>query len=199
MAGRRSNERALGFFFDTNKCIGCRTCHVACKDLHNLNLGPITRKVRAFEVGSFPNVDGFRLAESCYHCTNARCIRACPTAAIYRAEDGTVQVNQELCIGCAACVPVCPYGAPQMDTDKRVMVKCDSCIELRAAGQNPVCVDACLMRCIDFGTMGELAAKHGPGLVSELPVMPSSRTTNPNVVIKAKPVALRRDFREVEI
>ncbi|MEM5817672.1 MAG: 4Fe-4S binding protein, partial [Desulfitobacterium hafniense] len=23
---------ALGFYFDVNKCIGCRTCQVACKD-----------------------------------------------------------------------------------------------------------------------------------------------------------------------
>ena len=27
---------SLGFYVDVQRCIGCRTCQVACKDRHNL-------------------------------------------------------------------------------------------------------------------------------------------------------------------
>ncbi|MDP4128349.1 MAG: 4Fe-4S binding protein, partial [Bacillota bacterium] len=29
----------LGFYFDMEKCIGCRTCQIACKDKNNLDVG----------------------------------------------------------------------------------------------------------------------------------------------------------------
>jgi len=118
---------------------------------------------------------------------------------MYRAEDGTVQLNAEQCINCSVCTFVCPYNAPQLDEASGIMVKCDSCKVLRDTGQNPVCVDSCLMRCLEFGDLDELEAKYGPGLVRELPSLPSANTTEPNVLIKAKPCALRPDFKEVEI
>ena len=189
---------ALGFYFDTNKCIGCRACHVACKDLHDLNVGPILRKVRAFEVGTFPNVDGFRYSGSCYHCANASCVEICPTGAMNYAADGTVQLDAAVCLNCRVCAIVCPYDAPQMDEDRDIMAKCDSCKDLRAAGKNPFCVDACVMRCLEFGNMDELRAKHGPGLVTELPALPRG-AAEPRVLIKAKQCALSVDFVEVEI
>ena len=190
---------ALGFYFDVNKCIGCRTCHLACKDLHDLNLGPILRTVRNFEVGRYPDADGYRYSGACYHCGNAVCTDICPTGALFRADDGTVQLNTDQCIGCMFCADNCPYNAPKLDEDKGVASKCDSCKALRDTGANPACVDSCLMRCLEFGDLDELQAKHGPGLFNELPILPSAGTTQPRVLIKAKPCALRTDFREVEI
>ena len=190
---------ALGFYFDVNKCIGCRTCHLACKDLHDLNLGPILRKVRGFEVGRYPDVSGYRYSGACYHCGVAVCMDACPTGALYRESDGTVQLDADRCIGCMVCAQSCPYGAPQLDEDRGVASKCDSCKHLRDAGGNPACVDSCLMRCLEFGDLDEFQQKHGPDLFTELPALPSAATTEPRVLIKPKPCALRTDFREVEI
>jgi len=35
----------------------------------------------------------------------------CPVGATYVNEDGIVLVNDEICIGCGACIQNCPYGA----------------------------------------------------------------------------------------
>ncbi|MCL2373852.1 MAG: 4Fe-4S dicluster domain-containing protein [Treponema sp.] len=190
---------ALGFYLDTNKCIGCRTCHITCKDLRGLGLGPVFRKVRAFETGAYPDVDGFRYCGSCNHCENALCVTACPVNALSYAADGTVQLDADTCIACKACITACPYGAIEFVEEWGVAGKCDSCKSLREAGSNTACVDSCVMRCLDFGDMAALQAKYGPGLTSDLPILPASSRTRPRLLIKAKASALRADFREVEI
>ena len=32
------NENPMGFYFDQQACIGCRTCQIACKDKNNLDV-----------------------------------------------------------------------------------------------------------------------------------------------------------------
>ena len=49
------------------------------------------------------------------------------------------------------CEWACPYGAPQFDEEAGVMTKCNLCADLLDKGQNPACVDACVMRALDFG------------------------------------------------
>ncbi|MCP5053402.1 MAG: 4Fe-4S dicluster domain-containing protein, partial [bacterium] len=42
---------------------------------------------------------------SCFNCGNAPCVIVCPTGAIEkRSQDGIVQVNPDLCIGCRSCL-----------------------------------------------------------------------------------------------
>ena len=190
---------ALGFYFDSAMCIGCRTCHMACKDLHGLNLGSAFRRVRAFEVGLYPDVDGFRYSASCYHCGNATCLESCPVGALSYADDGTVQLDSAVCMGCKVCMDNCPFDALQFLENKKIVGKCDSCKHLRDEGNNPVCVDSCLMRCLDFGNFDELKAKYGPDVVLELPILPYEIGNQPHVLIKAKPCAFKLDYREVEI
>ena len=189
----------LGFYFDVNKCSGCRTCHMACKERHNFNIGSILRKVSSFEVGTYPNVTGFRYSSSCYHCENPACMPVCPKSAIFRATDGTVLLETSMCIGCRLCEQACPYNALQFVADQNVMAKCDSCISLRMKGENPVCVDACNMRCLDFGDLQTLTQTHGPDLVQELPITPPANLTSPRVLIKPKPSSLSTNARKVEI
>ena len=166
---------SLGFYVDVQRCIGCRTCQVACKDRHNLQAaGPRTRRVGSFECGTYPEVGMFHLTVSCNHCDDPACVAGCPTGAMI----------------------TCPYGAPQFDEDENMIVKCDACKALREDGRNPVCADACPMRAIEFGDVDELRAKHGDA-VSELPVLPSAATTRPNLLLHASPEAQRSDFNEV--
>lgn len=75
-------------------------------------------------------------------------------------------------------------------------MKCDSCKALRDGGLNPVCVDACMMRALDFGEVDDLVAKYGTDLVSELPALGTAET-NPNIRIKAKEPASETSFKEV--
>jgi anaerobic dimethyl sulfoxide reductase subunit B (iron-sulfur subunit) len=113
--------------------------------------------------------------------------------------DGTVQHDDELCIGCGTCVRTCPYSVPVLLLEKNIAGKCDACKPFRDAGMNPVCVDACIMRCLDFGDLDDLKEKYGSDLVNELPILPSADATNPSLQIRAKESALNTEFREVII
>lgn len=191
---------SLGFYVDLQRCIGCRTCQVACKDRRDLqSAGPRPRRVDSFECGTYPDVSLFHLALSCNHCDEPACAAGCPTAALHKADDGTVQYDADRCVVCRNCMTVCPYGAPQHDEDANLIAKCDACKALRDAGRNPVCVDACPMRAIEFGELDELRAAHGDDLTSELPVLPSTDVTHPNLLLRPSAGALREDFREVTL
>lgn len=191
---------SLGFYVDLQRCIGCRTCQVACKDRRDLqSAGPRPRRVDSFECGTYPDVSLFHLALSCNHCDEPACVAGCPTAALHKADDGTVQYDADRCVVCRNCMTVCPYGTPQHDEDANLIAKCDACKALRDAGRNPVCVDACPMRAIEFGELDELHAAHGDDLTSELPVLPSADVTHPNLLLRPSAGALREDFREVTL
>jgi anaerobic dimethyl sulfoxide reductase subunit B (iron-sulfur subunit) len=115
-------------------------------------------------------------------------------------DDGTVQHEDALCIGCGTCVKTCPYQVPVLLPDRgNIAGKCDACKPFRDAGKNPVCVDACIMRCLDFGDTEELRARYGPDLTNALPVLASPDTTHPNTLIKPKKAALEAVSREVSI
>ena len=115
---------------------------------------------------------------------------------MYKDDDGTVQHDDEACIGCQTCVNSCPYGAPQFIEEDKIVQKCDTCRALREAGHEPVCVEACPMRAIEFGEMDDLRAAH-PDAVSELPCTEPAATTTPNILIGASRGALLEDFNPV--
>ena len=186
----------LGFYYNMSACIGCRTCQLACKDRNNLPVGVLYRQVRDYEVGEFPNPGSYHYASTCNHCEHPQCVENCPSEAIYISEEGTVQYDKSKCIGCQYCVDACPYGVPQFIEEEGVIGKCDACAPIRGAGEKPVCVAACLMRCLDFGDLDELREKYGDDLVSEIAPLPSASLTTPSVLIAAKEVALDPDFTE---
>ena len=135
---------SLGFYVGLASCIGCKTCQVACKDRRDIQVaGPRLRRVDTFECGTYPEVAMFHLNLSCNHCESPACVANCPTGAMYKDDDGTVQHDDEACIGCQTCVNSCPYGAPQFIEEDKIVQKCDTCRALREAGHEPVCVEAC--------------------------------------------------------
>ena len=96
----------------------------------------------------------------CNHCDNPPCVRVCPTQATWKRADGIVMMDYHRCIGCRYCVAACPYGSrsfnwldprpriaeirPDFPTrTKGVVEKCTFCAERLAAGQRPLCVEAC--------------------------------------------------------
>lgn len=188
---------SLGFYFDMSRCVGCRVCQIACKDRMALEqAGPRTRRVTTFETGDYPDASVYTLSIGCNHCEHPACVANCPTGAMYKDATGVVLHDDDRCIACRACVMACPYGAPQYLEDARLLVKCDSCKALRDAGENPVCVDACGMRALEFGDVDELRAAHGEELVSELPCLGSAAMTVPNLLVNAPRRAFDADFVE---
>ncbi|NKF52801.1 dimethylsulfoxide reductase subunit B [Shewanella sp. WXL01] len=205
-----SENKQYCFYVDTTKCTGCKACHVSCKDRQ----GDIVRKGnnpkeqgvpalngvnwrRVYEYGGGvwsvdPNTGTFEqdvfthyTSIGCNHCSEPVCVKACPTGAMHkRREDGLVHVATELCVGCSSCAKACPYDAPQLDTERKVMTKCDGCFDRLQEGKQPICVESCPMRAIDFGTREELEAKYGVGDNHAAPLPPES-ITSPNLIVKA--------------
>jgi anaerobic dimethyl sulfoxide reductase subunit B (iron-sulfur subunit) len=187
-----------GFFFDMTACIGCRTCQIACKDKNDLKVGIIFRQARTFETGAYPNPGVYHYSGTCNHCANPKCVEGCPTGAMHVDTDGTVQHDKAKCIGCRYCTWACPYGVPKFIKEIGKVSKCDACKEQRDKGENPVCVDACPMRALEWGDTEELKMKHGD-TVKDLPILANSAITNPSVVIKPKALAQQKDFRYKEV
>lgn len=189
---------SYGFYFDMVRCIGCKTCQVVCKDRLDISVvGPRTRRVTTFEFGSYPAADIFNLSISCNHCDSPACVGNCPTGAMFVSEDGLVLHDDDACIGCKTCVNSCPYGAPQCIEEENLVIKCDTCLALRELGKNPVCVDSCPTRALDFGDIDDLKSKYGNDLVSELSCMPAADITSPNLLMKVKDGIAAADAHEV--
>ncbi len=189
----------LGFYFDMTRCVGCKTCQVACKQRNNLPMGITYREVHTFEVGVYPDATMYHVATTCNHCENPACVRACPTSAMHVSdEDGTVQHDDDVCIGCQQCVNACPYGVPRYFPELKIVGKCYACKDTRDFDGAPTCVAACGQRALEFGPLGELQAAH-PDAVADIACLPSSSETNPSVLIEAKPRALEESFRELHL
>ena len=183
-----------GFYFDQTMCSGCRTCMTACRVDHNLPTGKFFRRVTTMETGSWPDAHTFHVSIACNHCENPACVAVCPVGAMYiDEEDGTVQHNDDICLGCQYCVMACPYGEPQFNEPLGIVQKCDGCKSLREQGEEPICVAACTMRALKFGDLDELRAKYGDA-VSELPCIGSADNTNPSLLINPKDAAKESDY-----
>lgn len=181
----------LAFYFDASSCANCKACQIACQDKNDLPFYLRWRRVVSYGGGTWaphptdpqvmvPNVFAYSISVSCNHCENPLCADVCPAAAITKREDGVVLIDSDKCIGCRYCEWACPYGAPQFNEEIGVMTKCTFCEDLLAEGENPACVDACVMRALDFGELEDLRAKYGDAMVA--PLAPAD-ITQPALVV----------------
>jgi nitrate reductase beta subunit len=86
----------------------------------------------------------FHLPRTCNHCTNAACVAACPSGAIYkRGEDGLVLSNQDKCRGWRLCVSSCPYKKVFYNWKEGRSEKCIGCYPRIESGEAPACFAAC--------------------------------------------------------
>jgi len=104
--------KKYGMVIDTNRCIGCHGCTIACISENNVPDGYYRSWVKVLEKGSYPDVSTHFLPRLCNNCEDAPCLNLCPTGATYRTpEDGVVHVDRKICVGCRICVVGCPYGS----------------------------------------------------------------------------------------
>ncbi len=132
------------FHFDMTKCIGCRSCEVACNEQNNNPADILWRRIGELEAGSYPDTQRHYLSMGCNHCLDADCLKGCPVDAYTKDPvTGIVLHSADACIGCSYCVWNCPYSVPQFNPERGVVGKCDMCKGRLDEGLEPACVNAC--------------------------------------------------------
>ncbi len=180
-----------GFHIDTSRCTGCKTCEMACRDAYELGEAPSFRRVCEASGGSWvpagdawwQNVFAYYVSIGCNHCDDPVCQRICPSGAMRKQPDGFVILDSKRCIGCGSCAFACPYKAPSFSKKLNVMRKCDGCRARVMNGKEPICVEACPMRALEFGDIEELRKQYGNA--RDIAPLPDSSYTQPNIVITA--------------
>lgn len=71
----------------------------------------------------------------------------------FKAEDGTVRLDETKCVGCRQCLDACPYHAVYFNEQEQVVGKCTLCGHLTERGEEPMCVAQCGGEALKFGDL----------------------------------------------
>lgn len=144
-----------GFAIDQRTCIGCHACTVACKTEHEIPVGQFRTWVKYVDSGSYPDTTRDFGVMRCNHCTDAPCVRICPTKALFTRPDGIVDFDRDRCIGCKSCMQGCPYDAIYIDDDTHTAAKCNFCAHRIDDDLEPACVVVCPTHSIWVGDLDD--------------------------------------------
>ena len=170
-----------GMAIDLKRCTGCQACTMACKVENGTPPGIFWTRVLEKEEGTYPSAYKVFMPLRCNHCANPPCVPVCPTGASHvRVEDNLVLVDQDMCIGCHACVVACPYQVrfiaendkgyyperktPYEEVSYRTWQtgtaqKCTLCVHRIDEGLEPACVQTCPTRALVFGDLNDPASE----------------------------------------
>ena len=162
---------------DQTRCIGCHACTTACKSENLVPLGVTRTYVKHVDVGLFPNARRAHQVTRCNQCAHAPCVAACPTSAMFKRDDGIVDFDKSICIGCKACMAACPYDAIFINPEDHSAEKCNFCAHRLDVGLEPACVVVCPVEAILVGDMHD----------------PSSKVAR---IVSREPVSVRRAEKE---
>ena len=188
------------FHFDMTKCIGCRSCEVACNEQNGNPADIRWRRIGEIEGGAYPDTLRHYLSMGCNHCLDAECVKGCPVDAYTKDPvTGIVLHSADACIGCQYCVWNCPYSVPQFNADRGVVGKCDMCHGRLTDGLEPACVNACPEAAIEIEIVNatawriDYAAAESPGMPAAGHTISTTRITlPPNSVTKLERVDIGR-------
>jgi anaerobic selenocysteine-containing dehydrogenase/Fe-S-cluster-containing dehydrogenase component len=157
-----------GMSVDTDACIGCQACAVACIAENNV---PIVGKAQAaygrqahwlrverWAEGKAEHAHNTFLPMFCQHCEVAPCEPVCPVFAAYRTDEGLNGQVYNRCVGTRYCGNNCPYHVrrfnwfnyefpspldvqlnPEVTVRQLgVMEKCTMCVQRIVAGKDRV-------------------------------------------------------------
>lgn len=104
-----------------DKCVGCLNCTATCSLLYTKENNPAKSRIQVNPVGA----GKFHLIACDQECR--KCVAECPTQAITVNSQGVVMINKTLCVGCLACVAVCPIDAMRFFPGESTPFKCVAC------------------------------------------------------------------------
>jgi formate dehydrogenase iron-sulfur subunit len=166
---KKAAPGAVGMLYDATKCIGCKTCVVACKE--EAGLPADTRANRIYDAPDGLNeytknvIQMYKgdneysyVKRQCMHCIDPACVGACMLGALKKGETGVVSYNVDTCIGCRYCEVAWPFGVPKFEWTKATpkIVKCELCKERQAKGLEPACTTVCPAKAVIFGKYEDL-------------------------------------------
>ena len=155
----QKKTKDIKIFCDITRCIGCRSCEIACAVEHSQSKNifqAIKEKSLPKKRVSAQSAAGKIISLHCQHCTDAPCVAACMSGALTKDEKtGATLHNQDKCVGCWMCVMTCPFGAIVRDVENHIAVKCDLCPER----EDFACVVACPTGALFVGTKEQFEKK----------------------------------------
>jgi len=212
-AVRSAKGRRLAMVIDLDRCIGCKSCAVACKSENGVRLGGFRSWVSEREDGRYPQVTRYMLPRLCNHCEEPACLKVCPVGATVKRPDGLVNIDKSRCIGCRYCMVACPYNAryfnPRHDSDGEQLYparthgtvdKCNLCAHRVDNGVVPSCVNTCPAGARLFGDLNDADSDVHKKYESEQPepLLPEFGTS-PSVFYKGgKPHLFKEDQNRPE-
>jgi Fe-S-cluster-containing dehydrogenase component/formate-dependent nitrite reductase membrane component NrfD len=143
------------FVIDQSRCIGCHACSLACKSEHEIPLGSYRTWVKYVEKGFFPDVRRTFSVLRCNHCEEPPCVDICPVTALFQRDDGIVDFDRDICIGCKACMQACPYDALYVHPDRNTAEKCNFCAHRVEVQLEPPCATVCPAEAILVGDLDD--------------------------------------------
>ncbi len=159
----------VGILVDTTRCVGCRSCEMACAETHGFpqpnSDDAVFEKERTPSVSQWSIVNRYQTdkgevfaKKQCMHCNQPACASACLTKAMLKTEEGPVIWREGKCMGCRFCMISCPFDIPKFEYDSPVpkIQKCTLCWERLQNGQQPACVEACPAEALMFSKRREL-------------------------------------------
>ena len=167
-----SGKELVSVLVDTTRCIGCRSCEVACAEAHGLPVPEISdeanalafEKQRQTSITQWEVVNRFKtekgevfVKKQCMHCNQPGCVAACLVKAMQKREEGPVTWDGN-CMGCRYCMISCPFDIPKFEYyswNPRIQ-KCNLCYERVKEGKQPACVEACPAEALTFGTRRQM-------------------------------------------
>ncbi|OUO91325.1 hypothetical protein B5F40_04265 [Gordonibacter sp. An230] len=145
-------DRKYEMLVDLSRCIGCNACVIACKMENEVPLTKFNTWIESWDVEDGAGfIRRANLPKLCNHCENPACVHVCPTAASHVADDGTVQIDVDKCIGCKYCMAACPYGVRWFNDESGDVHKCTFCEHRVSNGLLPACVGNCVTGARMFG------------------------------------------------
>jgi formate dehydrogenase beta subunit len=169
---KQAPKGALGLLYDATRCVGCKSCMVACSQANDLK--PDTRADGIHQAPAALNyftkniIKLYRTADGsdhsyfkqqCMHCIDPACMTACMFGGLRKdADTGIVWWLGSKCVGCRYCEIACPFDIPgfQWDGFNPKIVKCELCRERLGKGLEPGCTTVCPTQAVIYGRREDL-------------------------------------------
>ena len=166
----------ISVLVDVSRCIGCRSCQVACKQWNQLpaektkNRGSFQNPpdlsdktytlIRFNETEEYGKTKWTFIKRQCFHCIDPSCkysVDEISKDAIQLHETGAVlfteRTNQ---LGNYDVKSCCPWEIPNKNKENNQWVKCQFCYDRVSNGLEPACVKACPTGTLTFGNRKDI-------------------------------------------